>query len=360
VKNLRPQKSKHALIAAAGTGGHIFPGLAIAEALKLNGWTVTWLGTKAGMENRLVPQRNLPFESIDFGGTRGKGLSTWLLMPFRLIKACIDSGFIITKIKPNIVIGFGGYVTLPAGLAARSLGKPLMIHEQNSVIGLSNKVLANITKHVFTAFPNVIGKAVVSGNPLRAEFLSAAEPALRFENRTGPLRILIIGGSLGAKFLNETVPNAIKLIEEKNRPKITHQSGIDQFDTLEKLYENLNVAAKIVPFIHNTAEAFANADLIICRAGASTVTEIAAVGAAAMFVPLPSAVDDHQTQNAMYLVRNEAAWLQPQKELTPEKLAKEILRMDRDILLKAAKNSKKLHIPNTINMIVDACEELTK
>jgi UDP-N-acetylglucosamine--N-acetylmuramyl-(pentapeptide) pyrophosphoryl-undecaprenol N-acetylglucosamine transferase len=347
VKDLRPQKPKRVLIAAAGTGGHIFPGLAIAEALKLNGWNVTWLGTKVGMENRLVPQRNLPFESIDFGGTRGKGFSTWLLMPFRLIKACIDCGFIIAKTKPNLVIGFGGYVTLPAGLAARSLGKPLMIHEQNSVIGLSNKVLANFTKHVFTAFPNVIGKAVVSGNPLRAEFLSAGEPALRFENRTGPLRILIVGGSLGAKFLNETVPNA-------------HQSGIDQFDALKKLYETLNLDAKVVPFIDNTAEAFASADLIICRAGASTVTEIAAVGAAAMFVPLPSAVDDHQTQNAMYLVRNEAAWLQPQSELTPEKMANEILRMDRDILLKAAKKSKKMYIPNTINMIVDACEELTK
>jgi UDP-N-acetylglucosamine--N-acetylmuramyl-(pentapeptide) pyrophosphoryl-undecaprenol N-acetylglucosamine transferase len=360
VKDLSSQKSKHVLIAAAGTGGHIFPGLAIAEALKLKGWNVTWLGTKVGMENRLVPQRNLHFESIDFGGTRGKGLSTWLLMPFRLIKACIDCGFIIAKAKPSLVIGFGGYVTLPAGLAARSLGKPLMIHEQNSVIGLSNKVLAYLTKHVFTAFPNVTGKAVVSGNPLRAEFLSADEPVLRFENRTGPLRILIIGGSLGAKFLNETVPNAIKLIEENNRPQITHQSGIDQFDELKKLYEALNVAADVVPFIENTAEAFAHADLIICRAGASTVTEIAAVGAAAMFVPLPSAVDDHQTQNAMYLVRNEAAWLQPQKELTPEKMANEILKMDRNILLKVAKKSKELCIPNTINMIVDACEGLIK
>ena len=360
MKDIRPQKSKHVLIAAAGTGGHIFPGLAIAEALKLNGWNVTWLGTKVGMENRLVPQRNLPFESIDFGGTRGKGLSTWLQMPFRLIKACIDCGFIIAKTKPNLVIGFGGYVTLPAGLAARSLGKPLMIHEQNSVIGLSNKVLACLTKHVFTAFPNVNCKAVVSGNPLRAEFLSADEPELRFENRKGPLRILIVGGSLGAKFLNETVPSAIKLIDTKIRPQITHQSGIDQFDALKKLYGALNVEADVVPFIDNTAEAFAHADLIICRAGASTVTEIAAVGAAAMFVPLPSAVDDHQTQNAMYLVRNEAAWLQPQRELTPEKMANEILKMDRDILLKAAKNSKELHIPNTINMIVDACEELIK
>ena len=180
MKDIRPQKSKHVLIAAAGTGGHIFPGLAIAEALKLNGWNVTWLGTKVGMENRLVPQRNLPIESIDFGGTRGKGLSTWLLMPFRLIKACIDCGLIIAKTKPNLVIGFGGYVTLPAGLAARSLGKPLLIHEQNSVIGLSNKVLTYFTKHVFTAFPNVIGKgverAIVDRRALRPDALGMETP----------------------------------------------------------------------------------------------------------------------------------------------------------------------------------------
>jgi UDP-N-acetylglucosamine--N-acetylmuramyl-(pentapeptide) pyrophosphoryl-undecaprenol N-acetylglucosamine transferase len=360
VKDLSLQASKTVLIAAAGTGGHIFPGLAIAEALKHNGWNVTWLGTKVGMENRLVPQRNISFESIDFGGTRGKGLSTWLLMPYRLIKACIDCGLIIIKTKPNLVIGFGGYVTLPAGLAAKILGKPLMIHEQNSVIGLSNKVLAYLTKYVFTAFPNVISKGFVSGNPLRAEFLSADEPELRFENRQGPLRILIVGGSLGARFLNETVPKAVKLIDVKNRPKITHQSGIDQFEALKKLYEALNVEADVMPFIDNTAKAFADADLIICRAGASTVTEISAIGAAAMFVPLPSAVDDHQTQNAMYLVRNEAAWLLPQKELTPEKMANAILKVDRDILLKTAKKSKKMYIPNTINMIVDACEELVK
>ncbi len=360
MKDLSPQKSKTVLIAAAGTGGHIFPGLAIAEALKLNGWNVTWLGTKVGMENRLVSQRNLSFESIDFGGTRGKGLLSWLLMPFRLLKACIDCCLIVIKTKPNLVIGFGGYVTLPVGLAARILCKPLMIHEQNSIIGLSNKVLSYLTKYVFTAFPNVISKGIVSGNPLRAEFLSTVAPELRFENRKGPLRILIVGGSLGAKFLNETVPNAIKLIDVKNRPQITHQSGMDQLDALKELYETLNVEADVVSFIDNTAQAFTQADLIICRAGASTVTEITAVGAAAIFVPLPSAVDDHQTQNAMYLVRNEAAWLQPQRELTPEKMANEILKMDRNILLQAAKKSKKMYIPNTINMIVDACEELVK
>lgn len=354
------QTSKRVLIAAAGTGGHIFPGLAIAEALRSRGWNVSWLGTKAGMENRLVKEKNFHLDSIEFGGTRGKGFVTWLLMPFKLIKASFECGAIIAKTKPNLVIGFGGYVTLPTGLAAKFMGKSLAIHEQNSIIGLSNKVLASLTKNVFTAFPNVLKKAVVTGNPLRAEFLTIDEPAVRFANRKGSLRILIIGGSLGAKFLNETVPQAIKLIDLENRPCVTHQSGKNQYSDLKNLYASLNVEATVVPFIDNTAKAFADADLIICRAGASTVTEIAAVGAAAMFVPLPTAVDDHQTQNAMYLVKSDAAWLQPQRDLTPKKMANEILKMDRDILLKKAKESKKLYIPNTVNMVVDACEELIK
>jgi UDP-N-acetylglucosamine--N-acetylmuramyl-(pentapeptide) pyrophosphoryl-undecaprenol N-acetylglucosamine transferase len=352
--------SKRALIAAAGTGGHIFPGLAIAEGLRNKGWDVSWLGTTTGMENRLVKEQNLPINSIEFGGTRGKGITTWLLMPYRLIKASIESGLIIIKNKPNLVIGFGGYVTLPTGLAAKCLGKRLVIHEQNSVIGLSNKVLACLTKNVYTAFPNVLKKAVVTGNPLRHEFINIDEPAIRFENRQGPLRILIIGGSLGAKFLNETVPQAIKLINLENRPDITHQSGANQYSDLKNLYASLNVDANVMSFIADTAQAFANADLIICRAGASTVTEIAAVGAAAIFIPLPSAVDDHQTQNAMYLVKNQGAWLLPQRELTPQKLAHEILSMNRNILLKTAQKSKKMHIPNTVDIIVDACEELIK
>ena len=351
---------KRALIAAAGTGGHIFPGLAIAEALRNKGWDVSWLGTKTGMENRLVKEQNFPIESIEFGGTRGKGITTWLLMPYRLIKASIECGLIIAKSKPNLVIGFGGYVTLPTGLAAKCLGKQLVIHEQNSIIGLSNKVLACLTKNVYTAFPNVLKKAVVTGNPLRHEFVNIDEPEVRFEDRQGPLRVLIIGGSLGAKFLNDTVPQAIKLIALEKRPRITHQSGENQYVDLKNLYESLGIEADVVPFIDDAAKAFANADLIICRAGASTVTEIAAVGAAAMFVPLPSAVDDHQTQNAMYLVKNKAAWLLPQGELTSPKLASEILKMDRDILLKTAKQSKKMYLPNTVNKIVDACEELTK
>ena len=352
------QVRKNALIAAAGTGGHIFPGLAIAEALKLQGWSVVWLGTKTGMENNLVPQKDIQFESIDFGGTRGKGIATWLLMPYRLLKATTECAKIITKAKPDVVIGFGGYVSLPCGIAAKLLAKNLVIHEQNAVIGLSNKILSYLTQYVFTAFPNVIGKARIFGNPLRAEFINIDDPTKRFQNRIGPLRILIIGGSLGAKFLNQIVPNAIQLLPEKNRPTITHQSGANHFLELQDLYKDLNVKAQVTQFIENTANAFADADLIICRAGAITVTEIAAVGAAAIFVPLPSAVDDHQTKNAMYLTEKNAGWLLPQNDLTARKLADEILKMDRSTLLNMAIEAKKMHIPNTAAKIVDACEGL--
>lgn len=355
---LRLQKNKSALIAAAGTGGHIFPGLAIAEGLLNNGWRVVWLGTKTGMENRIVPKDKINFESIEFNGTRGKGVTAWLQMPFRLLKATLECGKIIFKLKPDLVIGFGGYVSLPAGLAAKALAKPLLIHEQNSVVGLSNKVLSYLTRHVFTAFPYVIKDALVAGNPLRAEFTNVEIPESRFLNRTGRLHILVIGGSLGAKFLNETVPKAISLIPESERPSITHQSGVNQFDELLVLYKALKVEASVIQFIDDTSQAFADADLIICRAGAITVTEITAVGAAAIFVPLPSAVDDHQTKNAMYLVQNKAAWLRLQRELTPENLAKDILQMDREKLLEIAQEAKKLHVSDTVNKIVNTCEGL--
>jgi UDP-N-acetylglucosamine--N-acetylmuramyl-(pentapeptide) pyrophosphoryl-undecaprenol N-acetylglucosamine transferase len=351
---------KRVLIAAAGTGGHIFPGLAVAEALRQKGWIVTWLGTRSGMENRIVAEQNFPMNSIEFGGIRGKGTATWLFMPFRLLQASLQCTKIVAQRKPNLVIGFGGYVTLPIGLAAKFMGKPLAIHEQNAVIGLSNKLLAKWTKHVFTAFPNVLATATVTGNPLRSEFANTSAPAKRFAGRVGPLQVLIVGGSLGARFLNETVPEAIKLIAKDNRPRVTHQSGQDQSESLQTRYQSLAVEATVVPFIKDTAQAFSDADLIICRAGASTVTEIAAVGAAAIFVPLPTAVDDHQTQNASYLASNNAAWLRPQNELTAQKLADEILKLDRNMLLEKAENAKKMSIDDAVNKIVMACEALVK
>lgn len=355
---LAPQK--RVLIAAAGTGGHIFPGLAVADALIAKGWEVIWLGTVNGMENRLVSQKNIKLEQIHFGGVRGKGLFTWMLMPYGMIKAVFRCMQIINRNKSDLIIGFGGYVSLPVGLASKVMFKPLAIHEQNSVMGLSNKILSLLTSHIYTSFPNVAKKALLTGNPLRPAFASADAPKVRFAKRQGPLRILIVGGSLGARFLNDIVPNAIKLIPIKARPQILHQSGAGDHERVQDFYEKLNVNAVVVPFIENTAQAFADADLIVCRAGASTVTEIAAIGAAALFVPFPFAADDHQTTNALYLVSQNAAWLEKQSELTAEKLANLIIKMDRKELTNIAINANTCSLANAVEKIVERCEAIVK
>lgn len=352
--------TKTAMILAGGTGGHIFPGLAVAEELRRLGWRVVWLGTFNGMESQIVPKSEFIFEGIQFSGLRGKGLSAWIRLPSRLLRAFWQSAMIIRRIKPNVILGFGGYVTFPAGVMGRLLGKQLVLHEQNSVAGLSNRMLAMLANRVFTAFPHVIAKAQWIGNPMRAEFTQQPEPHVRFLNRQGPLKILVIGGSLGAKYLNELVPQAIKLLPVHERPWITHQSGVSQINEVRANYRQVNLDAELTPFIANTATAFADADLIICRSGASTVTELAAVGAAAIFVPLPAAVDDHQAKNAMYLVNKGGGWMQRQQELTPQKLANFILEIDREILLKTAIEAKKMYIHGTLKTFTDACEDLTK
>lgn len=353
-------KQKIAMIVAGGTGGHIFPGLALANELNNNGWKVVWLGTTKGMESIIVPKHNLKFEGIQFSGLRGKGTIAWFAMPFRLLRAFFQSAKIIYRIKPNIILGFGGYVTFPAGLAGRFFNISLYLHEQNSVAGLSNRALAIFATQVYTAFPNVIKNAQWIGNPLRIEFSKQAEPESRFKNREGPLKILIIGGSLGAKFLNEIIPKTISLLPKDNRPIVLHQSGNNHFFELQKNYDKLDVIAEIKPFIDNTAIAFADADLVICRSGASTVTELAAVGVAAIFIPLPSAVDDHQTKNAEYLVQQGAAWLEHQKNLTPQKLVDLISTFDRSKLLLTAIKAKKMYKSDALKALVDACEDLVK
>lgn len=353
-------KHKTVMIVAGGTGGHIFPGLAVAKELCSNDWNVVWLGTTQGMESTIVPQNNLKFESIQFSGLRGKGVITWLALPIRLIKAFLQSAKIIYKIKPSVIVGFGGYVTFPAGVAGRLFGIPLLLHEQNSVAGLSNSTLAVLATRVYTAFPNVINHAHWIGNPLRLEFSQQAEPENRFNNRQGPLKILVVGGSLGAKFLNTIIPQAISLLSKDNRPNVTHQSGNDQFEELQENYNKLHIDAELKPFIENTAIAFSDADLVICRSGASTVTELAAIGVAAIFIPLPSAVDDHQTKNAMYLIQNGAGWLEKQENLTPQKLADLISTLDRSILLLTAIKAKKMHKQGALKALVDACEDLIK
>jgi UDP-N-acetylglucosamine--N-acetylmuramyl-(pentapeptide) pyrophosphoryl-undecaprenol N-acetylglucosamine transferase len=351
--------TKTALIMAGGTGGHIFPGLAVAEALRTRGWQVQWLGAPNSMESRLVPPRGFTLQTIDFSGVRGKGLVTLALLPLRLLKAFWQSIQVIRRVKPDVVVGLGGYISFPAGMMAVLLGKPLVLHEQNSVAGMANKVLATVADKVFTAFPGVLAKGEWVGNPLRTEFLQQAEPAERFAARSGPLNLLVVGGSLGAKALNEIVPQAVALLPMAQRPRITHQSGEKQIDALRANYAAAGVEATLTPFIDNTAAAFAQADLIVCRAGASTVTEIAAVGAAAVFVPFPSAVDDHQTTNARFLSDHGAAQLIAQKDLTPEKLAQLLLKSELSVLCSIGQKAKTMQKIHATEAVVQACETLT-
>jgi UDP-N-acetylglucosamine--N-acetylmuramyl-(pentapeptide) pyrophosphoryl-undecaprenol N-acetylglucosamine transferase len=352
-----------ALVMAGGTGGHIFPGLAVAEALRDKGWRVHWLGGKGtaanpSMESQLVPPRGFAFETIDFSGVRGKGPVTLALLPLRLLKAFWQSIQVLRRVKPEVVIGLGGYISFPAGMMAVLLGKPLILHEQNSVAGMVNKVLAQVADRVFTAFPDVLTNARWVGNPLRTAFMQQAGPESRFAGRTGPLRLLVIGGSLGAKALNSIVPQALALIPVGQRPIVTHQSGAKQIEELRANYGAAGVHATLTPFIDDTATAFADADLVICRAGASTVTEIAAVGAAALFVPFPSAVDDHQTSNASFLVQRGAGWQMAQSELTPQVLANMLQKTERAALVDIGLQAKNMQKTEATAQIVAACEEL--
>jgi UDP-N-acetylglucosamine--N-acetylmuramyl-(pentapeptide) pyrophosphoryl-undecaprenol N-acetylglucosamine transferase len=349
-----------ALVMAGGTGGHIFPGLAVAEALRERGWRVHWLGSPGSMESRLVPPRGFALETIDFGGVRGKGIKTLILLPMRLLKAFWQALQVVRRVQPDVLVGLGGYITFPGGMMGTLLGKPMVLHEQNSVAGMANKVLSGIADRVFTAFPGVIAKAEWVGNPLRAEFLRQAEPAQRFAGRSGPLRLLVVGGSLGAKALNDTVPQALALMPADQRPTVLHQSGEKQIEALRANYAAAGVDAELTPFIEDTAQAFADADLIVCRAGASTVTEIAAVGAAAMLVPFPFAVDDHQTTNAGFLVQAGGAWLVPQTELTPAALAERLQTITREQLNEMAQKAKLMQKTEAVQAMVAACEQLSK
>ena len=350
---------KTALIMAGGTGGHIFPGLAVAEELRARGWRVHWLGAPGSMESRIVPQHGFPLELIDFSGVRGKGLATLALLPLRLLRAFWQALQVVRRVKPDVVVGLGGYITFPGGMMGVLCGKPLVLHEQNSVAGMANKVLAGVADRVFTAFPDVLKKAQWVGNPLRSAFTRQAAPSERFVGRTGPLRLLVVGGSLGAQALNDIVPRALALIPAENRPVVTHQSGATQIDTLRANYQAAGVQAELTPFIDDTASAFAAADIIVCRAGASTVTEIAAVGAAAIFVPFPFAVDDHQTTNARFLVSAGGGWLVQQSDLTPEGLAKMLLNSERTVLVDIAEKAKNMQKINATREVVAACEELS-
>ena len=347
------------LVMAGGTGGHIFPGLAVAELLRSQGWRVHWLGAPApSMESQLVPAKGLPFEAVQFGGVRGKGLLTLALLPWRLLHAFWQSLQVIRRLRPDVLVGLGGYITFPGGMMGVLMGKPLVLHEQNSVAGMANKVLAHVADRVLCTFPKVLPKAQWVGNPMRDGFLNQAPPDARFAQRSGPLRVVVVGGSLGAQALNSGVPQALALMQRDQRPQVLHQGGVKHLKTLQDNYAQAGVDAELVPFIDDTASAFAQADLVICRAGASTVSELAAVGVAALLVPFPHAVDDHQTVNAQFLVSQAAGWMMPQSELTPEHLAAFLSRLDRAQLLHAAKQAYAVRKTTAAADVVQACAEL--
>jgi UDP-N-acetylglucosamine--N-acetylmuramyl-(pentapeptide) pyrophosphoryl-undecaprenol N-acetylglucosamine transferase len=355
-KAARPQAC--AVVMAGGTGGHIFPGLAVAESLREQGWRVHWLGAPASMEFELVTPRAFAFESVQFGGVRGKGLLSWIKMPFVLLRAGFQALRALIRVQPDVVIGMGGYITVPGGLATVLLGRTLILHEQNSRAGMANRVLSWVADRVYTAFPHVLDKGLWVGNPLRPAFLDQALPAQRFEARSGPLRIVVVGGSLGAQALNTVVPQALALLPAEQRPLVLHQSGQKHLQALQDNYAQAGVEAEITPFIDDTAHAFANADLVIARAGASTVTELAAVGSAALFVPFAHAVDDHQTSNAAFLVEKGAAWVMAQHEFTPETLSTWLQTLDRTQLLQAAEKAKTLARTGAVRAITSACSEV--
>lgn len=353
--------SRTILIMAGGTGGHIFPALAVAEVLRDRDWKVVWLGARGGMEERLVPQHGYAAAWIRFGGVRGKGWLRKLLLPAMLLIAFWQSAAAIFRHRPDVVLGMGGYAAFPGGMMAALLGRPLAIHEQNAIPGLANRVLSGVADRVFSAFPDAFGgrvDVVWSGNPVRADIVRLAPPEARFANRGGPLRLFVVGGSLGAKALNEVVPRALALLVPAERPVVVHQAGAAHVDVLRTVYRTAGVAAEIIAFIDDMAARYGEADLIICRAGATTVTELAVAGVGSILVPFPHAVDDHQTRNAAYLAERGAALLMPQQELTPQSLADVLRGMTRGRLLEMARAARALGKPDAARKVADLCMEL--
>ena len=312
---LRDAAPRPVMILAGGTGGHIFPGLAVAKVLRARGIPVTWLGAVGQMETRLVPQHDVPIDTLDIAGLRGKGKLALLGAPWRLLRAIRQAGFILRDRHPRAVIAFGGYASGPGGLAARLHGLPLLVHEQNRAPGMTNRFLARVAQRVLTGFPgSFAAREEAVGNPVRAEIAAIAAPEQRFAGRSGPLRVLVVGGSQGARALNRGVPQAIAALDASHPVQVRHQSGEKMHAEAVDAYAQAGVTADITPFIADMAEAFAWADVVVCRSGASTLAELCAVGVGSVLVPFPAAVDDHQTRNAEYLVERNAAVLLKQSD----------------------------------------------
>lgn len=356
------------MVMAGGTGGHVYPALAVADVLRTRGWDVCWLGTRSGLEARVVPAAGIDMVWVAMGGVRGKGLLKKLVLPAVLLVAFWQSLGAILRHRPDVVLGMGGYTAFPGGLMASLLHRPLVIHEQNSIAGLTNRVLACLADRVLTAFPAVFTHAEDKplpcrqvttewvGNPVRDDIatLAHAEPAAGH----GPLRLLVVGGSLGASALNELVPKALALLPADKRPQVVHQSGRQHLDVLRANYAAAGVAAEVRDYIEDMAAQYRTCDFAICRAGAMTVAELACAGVPAVLVPFPYAVDDHQTGNAAFLADAGAAWLMQQRDLTPEKLAALIGELDRTTLAVMADKARALAKPDAAARVADVCEEL--
>jgi UDP-N-acetylglucosamine--N-acetylmuramyl-(pentapeptide) pyrophosphoryl-undecaprenol N-acetylglucosamine transferase len=352
-----------ALIMAGGTGGHVFPALAIAQRLQADGWEIHWLGSEGGMEVELVTRNRLPISTLPVSGLRGKGVAGLLAAPWKLLRSLRGALAVIAREKPQVVIGFGGFASGPGGVAARLRGIPLIVHEQNAIPGLTNKLLARIATRTLAAFPQATEKlpgAQVVGNPVREAIRAVAEPAQRYAGRQGALNLLVVGGSLGAQALNTQVPAALALVLEKTALNIRHQAGRSGVDAARAAYAAASVTAEVSAFIDDMAAAYAWADLVVCRAGALTVSELAAVGVPAIFIPFPHAVDDHQTFNAGYLVGTGAARLLPQGELTAARLAAEINAIaTREQLQSMANAARKASFGDVSSVVAGIVMEIT-
>jgi UDP-N-acetylglucosamine--N-acetylmuramyl-(pentapeptide) pyrophosphoryl-undecaprenol N-acetylglucosamine transferase len=350
------------LIMAAGTGGHVYPALATAEQICRQGWQVEWLGSGRAIEIRLVPQAGYPLHNIILGGLRGQSFSQLLLAPWRLLRAWMQVLWLLHRMRPQCVLGMGGFIAGPGGLAARMLGIPLVIHEQNAIPGLTNRLLRPLATQVLEAFLGSFkGSGVIcTGNPVRSSIMALPQPSQRLAGRTGPVRLLIIGGSLGALALNQVVPAAIDRMPLQQRPQLWHQCGSKHLDSTLQAYADIQVEARVCDYIDNMASAYAWADLVLCRAGALTVSELGSVGLAAVLVPYPFAVDDHQTANAQALVAAGAARILPQKQLTAAHLA--TLLSDyfgqRITLLTMAQRARQYAHPQAAQAVADVCREV--
>ncbi|MBP7609853.1 MAG: undecaprenyldiphospho-muramoylpentapeptide beta-N-acetylglucosaminyltransferase [Steroidobacteraceae bacterium] len=352
---------KVALVMAGGTGGHVFPALATARVLQRRGYDIVWLGTQQGIEARLVPAAGIPVEWLSVSGLRGKGAAALLAAPFRLLVAINQAMRAIRRHQPRVVLGAGGFASGPGGIAAWLLGRPLVVHEQNAVAGLTNRVLARFARRVLEGFPNSFGSGVRAervGNPVRPEIVAIAPPERRYAGREGATRLLVFGGSQGAARLNAVLPAAIGELPTALRPAVLHQTGKHNFEETVQAYRSRGIEADVRPFIDDMASAYGWADLAVCRSGALTVTELAAAGVPAILVPFPAAVDDHQTRNAQYAVQAGAAKLLPEGDLTPISLAamlRALLEAGRPLLSRMAVAARASAIVDADERLADAC-----